>query len=163
MSKTRRGPQNRNLPAFSAWLKRWLDAEARREGVSLRKLMESRGSNRANLNRWQNLTEDMSGPTRETVDREFDSLGISEEDRAEPYGYLGWTAATVGERMTSLEAKMKRAEAFLRLDITPAQREEYERGLADARAVYEMLLDRVIAQAEANLARSHEGDGPTRG
>lgn len=155
MSKTRRVP-NRDLPAFGVWLRNWLDAEARREGVSIRKLTEMRGSNRANLNRWQNLTNDMAGPTRETVDREFDQLNISDEERVEPYGYLGWKVVSEGERLTSLEAKMARAEALLRLDLSPTQRAEYERMLEDFEVAHEAMLDRFFKRVESDMASRRE-------
>lgn len=152
MSRTNRRHLNRDLPAFSRWLKAWLSNKASAEGTSIRRLVEERGANRSNLNRWQALTNDMDGPTRESVDREFDLLRIPEGDRVEPYSYLGWAVPTGGERMTSLDAKIKRAEALLRTDLSENQRAEYQRMLDDYKATYELLLDRFFDRVQADLA-----------
>lgn len=163
MSKTRRREGRRNLPAFSEWLKRKLDDLARAERTSLRRLIEDSGANRASLYRWQKLTNEMDGPQREQLDRAFDLLGIPDDERIEPYGYLGFTVATAGERVSALEAKMERAEAILRLDLTQAQRTEYERALEDISAAHEAALDRFFKRTEEDFAKDRERDEAERG
>ncbi|MEU6858865.1 hypothetical protein AB0B28_08335 [Glycomyces sp. NPDC046736] len=156
MPRTDNPGPGRDLPAFGRWLRRTVDALARAEGVSHRKFMEDRDVNRANVSRWYKLTNEMAGPTRETVEREFDRLGISDEDRAEPYGHLGWAVSSSGERLSSLEAKRRRAEALLRLNLSPAQRAEYKRMLGDYEAAHEALLDRFFERAEADMRQARE-------
>jgi len=156
MSKTGPGSARRDLPAFSRWLKANLAAKARAEGVSVRKFLEARKVNRANIIRWQVLASDDAGPQRETVDREFDRIGFTEAERVEPYGYLGWNVTPDLEEMSSLDAKIKRAEALLRLSLTEAQRAEYERMLADYKAAFEFQLDRFIDRAEGDMKQAQE-------
>lgn len=156
MSKTRRRKYGRNLPEFSKWLKQKLDDLARAEGKSLRRLIEDSGANRANLYRWQKLTNEMDGPLRDLVDRDFDKLGIPEEDRVEPYGYLGWNVrADEEETITSLEGKLRRVDAILRMKtLTPAQRAKYEAVKESAETSAEALMDRIIDDFERDEAQS---------
>jgi len=152
MSKTRGGP-SRDLPAFSRWLKTKLDALARAEGVSLRKLMEDNGSNRANLYRWQKLTEEMDGPQREQVDREFDKLGIPAEEREEPYGYLGWAVALdEGVTMSALEGKIRRAQLILKSkSLSEEERAKFKSLLRGYQRAYEGMLDELIEEFERDI------------
>lgn len=157
MSKTRRRKHGRNLPEFSKWLKQKLDDLARAEGKSLRRLIEDSGANRANLYRWQKLTNDMDGPVRDLVDRDFDKLGISEAERAEPYGYLGWSVREEEESFTVLEGKLRRVEAILRMKtLTPEQRAKYESYKESAENAAEALMDRIIADYERDEAHRDE-------
>lgn len=158
MSKTRKGHPGRDLPAFSRWLKVKLDALAGAEGTSLRKLMEDKKSNRANLYRWQKLTEEMDGPQREQVDREFDKLGISNEERVEPYGYLGWTVvSSEGESMSVLEGKIRRAKLILKSkSLDEAQRAKFESMLRGYERAYEGMLDELIEEFERDIDPTRE-------
>jgi len=163
MSKTPRRAARRNLPAFSEWLKRKLDDLAREEKKSLRRLIEDSGANRASLYRWQKLTNDMDGPQREQLDRAFDLLGIPEEDRVVPYGYLGFTVASASERLSQYEAAMERANAILNLNLTPAQRTEYQRALDDITAAHQAAMERFFKRAEEDMAKAREEDEAERG
>lgn len=155
MSKTRRRKYGRNLPEFSKWLKQKLDDLARAEGKSLRRLIEDSGANRANLYRWMKLTNDMEGPLRDLVDRDFDRLGIPEAERAEPYGYLGWNVGAEEETLTALEGKIQRVNAILRMKtLTPAQRAKYEVIKESAESSAEALMDRIINDFERDEAQS---------
>jgi hypothetical protein len=153
MSKTRAGGPNRDLPAFSRWLKAKLDALARSEGVSLRRLMEDKGSNRANLYRWQKLTEGMDGPQREQVDREFDKLDIPAEERAEPYGYLGWAVASdEPTSISALEGKIRRARLILKSkSLTDEERAKFKSMLRGYERAYEGMLDELIEEFERDI------------
>lgn len=157
MSKTSRPRRKRDLPEFSRWLKQKLDDLARAEGKSLRGLIEDSGANRATLYRWQKLTNDMDGPVRDLVDREFDKLGISESERAEPYGYLGWTFQVEEESFPALEKKLRRVEAILRMKtLTAEQRAKYETFKESAENAAEALMDRIIADYERDEAHRDE-------
>lgn len=145
------------MPEFGTWLKAELNAMARSEGISLRKLLELRGANRANIYRWFKLDNSMEGPARETVDREFDRLGISIEERTEPYGYLGWTTPDSTEALSDLEGKRRRAEAYMRAlerrgALTPELKAKYEAVLRSAERAYDSAMDAAIEEMEADLA-----------
>jgi len=158
MSRTQGGGPSRDLPAFSRWLKAKLNAMATEERVSLRKLLDDRGSNRANLYRWQALTDEVQGPQREQVDREFDKLGISNEDRAEPYSYLGWIVApSEGESMSALEGKIRRAKLILKSkSLDDAQRAKFESMLRGYERAYEGMLDELIEEFERDIDSTRE-------
>ncbi len=158
MSKTRGSGPGRDLPAFSRWLKVKLDALAREEGTSLRKLMEDKGSNRASLYRWQALTDQVQGPQREQVDREFDKLGISNEERAEPYGYLGWIVASdEGADISALDGKIRRARSILRAkSLSDAERAKFESLLRGYERAYEGMLDQLIEEFERDIDPTRE-------
>lgn len=153
MSRTRRGGPSRDLPAFSRWLKAKLNALASAEGVSLRGLMEDKGSNRANLYRWQKLTDEMDGPQREQVDREFDKLGIPDEEREEPYGYLGWAVASdEGVTMSALEGKIRRSQMILKSkSLSDEERAKFKSLLRGYERAYEGMLDELIEEFERDI------------
>lgn len=95
---------------------------------------------------------------RDLVDRDFDKLGIPEEDRVEPYGYLGWNVgADEEETLTSLEGKIRRVDAILRMKtLTPEQRAKYEVIKESAESSAEALMDRIINDFERYEAESGE-------
>lgn len=77
------------------------------------------------------------------------------EDYSVPAKIMGWDQ-TEETTPSVLAAQIKRAEAYLRLDLPPAQREEYERVLGDLIAMNEAVLQRYFQRAEAEFSQKRE-------